>query len=75
MVGVMDIITRDDEGRLWAGDYPLPFKVDQDGTLLFYDRDKRRSARRGREIIEVRAADLIAALREVQRGTADNTPG
>jgi hypothetical protein len=55
-------LRRDADGKLWLGDFPLPLQIADDGALEFFDKDRRRSARRGSPIVRVDAALLIAIL-------------
>lgn len=55
-------VRKDRDGKLYAGDIPLPFRIEPDGDLVFLDKDHRRAANRGSPVVRVPLADLLAAV-------------
>lgn len=59
----MSKIRIDFQGFVWDGNFRLPMRYDAArGVLIFHDKDKRRSERRGSPVIEVPLALLAIDL-------------
>jgi hypothetical protein len=53
----------DREGHLYVGGVKVARLVPERGTLQFFDKDERRTQRRGSSQVEVRCARLVELLR------------
>lgn len=61
-----------EDGTVWAGDFRLPFRIDG-GVILFFDKDKRRAARRGSAEVRVEWLALLSALTAVIGGNRESS--
>jgi hypothetical protein len=50
----LSVISIDNDGFLWCGDFRLPIRFDPETEMLeFFDKDRRRSQTRGTQLVEV----------------------
>ncbi len=57
-------------GTIKLDDYPLPMRINGQ-YIEFWDKDRRRSARRGSQVVRIRIASLLAALTLSTGGTSE----